>query len=143
MPKWGLVIYRCTYGDDEAWAQFMAHINKRTLDPVAREDRMDMASSLDWSVQEDPTLERASKVEVRRRFRNWVIVEGRKEDGSELEERELHHHPRFNFCIHVDADSLDAVVRRGPQPGDDLEHDARARLNEGYVNIIRADCEWT
>lgn len=27
LPKWSFVVYRCTYGDDESWAQFMSRLN--------------------------------------------------------------------------------------------------------------------
>jgi hypothetical protein len=25
--KWGFVVFRCTYGEDEAWKKFMDHLN--------------------------------------------------------------------------------------------------------------------
>jgi hypothetical protein len=25
--KWGFVVFRCTYGEDEAWKEFMDHLN--------------------------------------------------------------------------------------------------------------------
>lgn len=42
----------------------------------------------------------------------------------------MDHTPRYYFCIHVDADSLDSVVNRGPSPE---EHDFG---KIGYVSLL-------
>ena len=65
--KWGFVIYRCTYGDDEAWQRFMAHLNTRTrLTLQNKYKEGDLFPQIDWTVQEDPSLDEASISEVRR-----------------------------------------------------------------------------
>ena len=45
---------------------FMAIINERTREHLKDEDAEDLMTSLDWSVQEDPSLDGASINEVRR-----------------------------------------------------------------------------
>ena len=64
--KWGFVIYRCTYGDDARWARFMDILNARVRQSLEFEGALDLMNSLDWTVQEDPTLQDASKDEVRK-----------------------------------------------------------------------------
>jgi hypothetical protein len=45
--KWGWVIYRCTYDDDEAWARFKQIINQRSRKTIAESDTPDAADSLE------------------------------------------------------------------------------------------------
>ena len=64
---WGLVIYRCTYGDEAKWARFMTILNERSRAFLKSNDNLeDLMTSLDCSVQEDPSLDGASINEVRR-----------------------------------------------------------------------------
>ena len=53
--KWGFVIYRCTYDDDEKWARFMDHVNTRVRLNLEEEDEGagNLAERIDWDVQED------------------------------------------------------------------------------------------
>lgn len=64
--KWGFVIYRCTYYDDEKWKAFMQILNGHAFHSLTFEHAEDLMASLDWAVQEDPSLDGASKDEVRR-----------------------------------------------------------------------------
>lgn len=140
LQKWGFVIYRCTYGDNDAWDRFMTHMNARK-DAVVRDfyGDEDLAQRLDWSVQQDVSLEGASKDEVRTRFRRWVATNGRAESSRGDEEYQLSsllwENPRFKYCVHVDAASM-ASVLAGPPP---TEPDMK---NVSYVNLIRADEAW-
>ena len=121
----------------------MAIINERTREQLKEENAEDLMTSLDWSVQEDPSLHGASINEVRRscplhsrpyslcvnpankpcyrRFHEWIAASG------------VHRYftPRYEFCIHVDTTALESVFD-GPQPP---EFD-----DEGltYVNLVDA-----
>jgi hypothetical protein len=66
--KWGFVVYRCTYGDDAAWERSMDHLNTRTRLELQSDkyDSGDLFPYLDWSVQEDQSLDEAGIAEVRR-----------------------------------------------------------------------------
>lgn len=66
---WGFVTHRCTYGDDAAWARFMEIFHERALQELQEEGAQDVLPSLDLKVISDPSLEGASKPEVRTRFR--------------------------------------------------------------------------
>lgn len=82
-------------------------------------DYPELMDSLDWSVQEGIALDGASKDEVRDRFRDWVSSSAAAEEmlpGYPSTSTSMLDTPRYNFCIHVDADSLDSVVDRGPPP---------------------------
>lgn len=142
LRRWGFVIYRCTYDDDAAWSRFLDHLNKRK-DYVLKDCYCtpELAARIDWNVQEDPALGGASKDEVRRRFKQWVVSDAcRTEFPADIDDSRLQclltENPRYNYCIHVDADSLDSVINKGPPP---TEPDVR---NISYVNLIRADDAW-
>jgi len=138
LKKWGFVVYRCTYGDDAAWARFMQRLNERNEVIVRRdhENHNGLADRLDWRVQEDSTgLQGASKDEVRRRFRRLVATELAVEEGRGGE-AVLDENPRFNYCVHVDAESMRSVLE--PGDGDPDEEELG-----GYVNLVRADEGWS
>lgn len=136
--KWGFVIYRCTYGDDAAWARFMEIFHERALGDLQDEDAEDVLPSLDLKVISDPTLDGASKRDVQERFRLWTASE---EAQAEKGTREMPMPDvmqlgglaaRYQFCLHVDRDSLESIVTRAPQPPN-IDRDAI-----GYVNVIDA-----
>jgi hypothetical protein len=141
LQKWGFVIYRCTYDDDSAWEHFMHRLNARK-DAVLKDvyDDEHLAHHLDWNVQQDPSLGHATKNHVRARFRTWVATDARAEmptssDYQDKLEGLLHENPRYKYCIHVDAASLQSVLD-GPSAA---EPDLRGI---SYVNLIRADEAW-
>jgi len=78
LRKWGFFVYHCTYGDDEGWARSIKYLNQRK-DYILKDRYQchDLADRLDWNVQSDPSLNGASKDEVRRRFRTWVATDAR------------------------------------------------------------------
>ncbi|THY52903.1 hypothetical protein D6C99_03995 [Aureobasidium pullulans] len=139
---------QCTYDDDEAWAQLMEHIETRTIDSIKSDGiETGMIDRLDLPVIEDPTLEAASKTEVRCRFRKWVLENAQLERASDsdedLRDSLLAMTPSYNFCIHVDAGSLESIVRRDPPILASPATTTGDRSKEGYVNLIRADSGWS
>lgn len=51
--KWGFVIYRCTYANDEDWKRFMDYLNTRTRLNLVREGDEDLFERIDWQIQDD------------------------------------------------------------------------------------------
>lgn len=65
--KWGFVIYRCTYDDDDQWKRFMDHLNTRVRLQLGEEDAAELFERIDWDVQEDrEALDGVSSGEVRK-----------------------------------------------------------------------------
>jgi len=141
LRKWGFVIYRCTYDNDSAWDRFMQNLNARK-DAVLRDtyDDEDLAQHLDWNVQQDPSLDHATKDEVRDRFKAWVATDARAEMPTSAEYRDrlqglLYENPRYKYCIHVDAEAMQSVLDGPPPTKPDLR-------GVSYVNLIRAEQAW-
>jgi hypothetical protein len=63
--KWGFVVYRCTYGDEDAWNKFIAHLDTRVRLNMIEDGCDDLYDRIDWCVQEDPALDDASYSDVR------------------------------------------------------------------------------
>ena len=129
--SWGLVIYRCTYDDNDAWSRFMEIVRRRAHDGLQKENAVELEQSLELTVVEDrDTLNQVSADDVRDRFRTWCS-ETFPQVNAVLHLGDLYPTPRFNFCIMVDEESLRAVLQ-GPPPGQpDLE-------GIGYVIIVHA-----
>lgn len=140
LTKWGWVIYRCTYGDDDAWARFLERFNNH-LAQVLREDYQmepEFFASYECNVQEDPSgLDGATKDEVRRRFRQLRESLVADEIPTNLEDFKkqaaMRENPRFNYCIHVDTEALEQCL----QPLTYVEGTI-----PGHVNLVRADKDW-
>jgi len=64
--KFGFVIYRCTYSDDEKWNRFMEYLNARAKSSIQSWEAPILFQRLDWNIQEDPSLDGADMVEVRK-----------------------------------------------------------------------------
>lgn len=132
--KWGWVIYRCTYGDDAAWARFKRIIEQRSRREIAESDTPEVADSLEWTFVEDAsTLDGASRDQLRARFRAWVPGAARTEQPRS-EDRFVKRNPRYGLFIQVDEDVLRSVVPAPGQPP--LEDDW---WDEGWVNLVDAD----
>jgi hypothetical protein len=64
--KWGFVIYRCTYDDNQKWARFMDHLNTRVRLNLEEDSAGYLDERIDWAVQEDrEALEGAGPRRVR------------------------------------------------------------------------------
>ncbi|KAF2795651.1 hypothetical protein K505DRAFT_416289 [Melanomma pulvis-pyrius CBS 109.77] len=122
--KWGFVIYRCTYGDDAAWEKFMCHLQMRTRLNLETYGESDLFSRIDWSVQQDPSLDEAGSDEVRERFARWVKEGGEKDYWLGT--------PRHRACIRVDKFLLETVLD-GPKPED---FDS---IGTGFVELVSLD----
>lgn len=69
----GLVICRCPYDDDAAWARFKKRIEKRSREAIAESEMPKAAHSPVWTFVEDrESLDCASKDTLRIRFRQWA-----------------------------------------------------------------------
>ncbi|RMY10557.1 hypothetical protein D0867_08356 [Hortaea werneckii] len=97
-----------------------------------------MVDALDWSVQEDPSLDGATKDEVRRRFKEWVNLKAEVPNGFDDFKRQflMRENPRYNYCIHVDSDAMESVTPQPPVLG------GPEGPMPGYVNVVRADEDW-
>ncbi|OAT09935.1 hypothetical protein BDBG_05627 [Blastomyces gilchristii SLH14081] len=115
--RWGWVIYRCTYSDDNAWARFQQIINERSRQRMAEPDvPPEVANNLEWKLVSDPTtLDGASRDQLRARFRTWA-AEARA-TGKHL----------FDW-LEITAEALWSVVEGDP---DDT-------LDGSWVHLVRA-----
>ena len=132
--RWGWVIYRCTYGDDEAWSRFKEIIDQRSRGIIADFGTPEVGDSLEWTFVEDRrTLNGASRDQLRSRFKAWAAKAIRREQPR-AENDETFGVPRYNFFIQVDEGALRSVVYEAPQPPN-MDVDGK-----GYVNFV--DANW-
>ncbi len=121
--KWGWVIYRCTYGDDDAWARFQdlaaqalrRDLRDADLPPI-------IADRADWIfVSDAATLDGASRDALRERFVSWVAEEtSRHTLGGDKSSR-------HTYFVQVDEASLRSVV----------DADAGGSWDNGWINLVR------
>lgn len=132
--KWGFVIYRCTYEDDEGWELFKHLLHERTQKTIQRSDAPEVAHSLEWTFVEDrAALEDASRSRLRDRFNRWAdlaFVTEQPRAHAEAQECPLFGVPRYNYFIQVDEEALKSV----------LAAPRRDSHGEGFVNLV--DSRW-
>ncbi|GAW18022.1 hypothetical protein ANO14919_074910 [Xylariales sp. No.14919] len=112
--KWGWVIYRCSYGDEQAWTTFRRIIEERMHSSIAESDTPELAERLEWTYIEDPmALEGTSPDQVRTRFKAWVADPEAIRTEQPRTERMVHPlgNPRYKFFIHVDDGVLESATR--------------------------------
>lgn len=129
--KWGFVIYRCDYASDETWAKFLAIVKENLDTSLKLAEAEDLKSTLDMTPRKDKkTLDGATVDQVREIFKEWVNSDEAKAEANN-EPYPAYQCPRYQFCVHVDADVLDAVVHRAPKL------DVAEAIRTAYVNLVK------
>ncbi|KAM5467095.1 hypothetical protein MauCBS54593_005715 [Microsporum audouinii] len=132
--KWGWVIYRCTYNDDEAWDRFKKMVYYWSMEEISESESQsfEIAGSMEWTFIEDrKLLEGASRAQLRAHFNAWAKDAIRKEQPR-AEDYHTYGISRYEYFIQVDEAALQSI-KEAPQPP---EYD----FGEGYVNFI--DATW-
>jgi hypothetical protein len=127
--KWGYVIYRCTYSDDEAWNSLIEFLKTDTREWLKENNALDLAEKLDWKIVSDSqVLDGASTDQVRRLFAEWVgSEEARAEQTGAIYNAIT---TRQHFCVHVDAAALDSFVNRK------IRNQKSGTWDYGWVNVV-------
>ncbi|KAG4410648.1 hypothetical protein IFR04_016220 [Cadophora malorum] len=110
-PKFGFVIYRCTYGNNAAWTELLTLIKQEAQTQIKKlgPGRDWLGTHLDWKIVEDSTLDGVSLEQVKSRFDRWsdeIVDESERTSMNVL--RWL---PRFNFCVVVDEKCLASMEK--------------------------------
>lgn len=150
--RWGFMIFRCTYNNNEDWRKFMNLLNEAARSHLEYCGTEELMETLDWNVQEDRVeLDGASKDIVRQRFKQWVAGQRSERSGETESYRPWHADatpitredqrelatfalPRFNYCVQVDEAALKTVLEQAAA-------DFEAWEFESYVNLINIDWE--
>ncbi|WYZ42284.1 hypothetical protein EsH8_V_001179 [Colletotrichum jinshuiense] len=114
--RWGFVVYRCTYDDDDLWNRYLAQLKKNLYDELVEGRRAELLEQyLDWVVIEDrDNLQNASKADVRKHFNQWVS-----QHSAEIARYPLAIDlPRFKHCLYVDQKCLDTLEPFQKSEGD-------------------------
>jgi hypothetical protein len=116
--KWGWIIYRTVYGDDEKWARF----NERFQEQVRREtvildrpsDEPIHIKFLDFPVRSDEAkYNNATTAQLRADFKKWLAEDGGlKEQEMTAEEKwKIRDGMRYRYFIRVDAEAMESVLK--------------------------------
>ncbi|OBR11258.1 hypothetical protein CH63R_03554 [Colletotrichum higginsianum IMI 349063] len=112
--KWGFVVYRCTYDDDELWNRYLAQLKSFCSANLLEKRRAELLEQyLDWVVIDDrATLDNASQPEVRKHFNQWVSEQNVPTlPVTAITNRSPIQLPRFQYCLYVDKQCLDTVIQ--------------------------------
>lgn len=108
--RWGFLVYRCTYSDDDAWQRYMQHFHecvRAGLEYYGRDVLLFKYLEL-IVVDERDTLDGATKSQVREKFRQWSATHREPDQGGPGSTNPFAKRiPMFSFCVHVDQLCLD------------------------------------
>jgi hypothetical protein len=127
--RWGWVIYRCTYADDETWARFRAGVEAHSREDIAQSDAPEIADRLEWTWVEDAaSLDEISTSTLREKFRTWAVneVERQHYDASD--------DVRFRYFVKIDQEVLQSFA-------DTLSSDGLRWSPNAFIKFVDGDWE--
>ncbi|PGH07490.1 hypothetical protein GX51_01791 [Blastomyces parvus] len=160
---WGFVVYRCTYGDEDAWEEMLDLICCHMEDYLAMEDGEQFWDRHELIVMDDKTqLDGASSHVVRDHFNRFVRSEMDKlpklpESEREEEEglrKQIASATRYNFCLFVDDISLESIKHMtepvikvlcrewGPLPAQERGYAIHPNFEDGKTADEKEDVGW-
>jgi hypothetical protein len=112
---WGLIIYRCTYGDDAARETCLRRLNTSIRRSMRFYCGLDLLANdcFKGTVFDDAAqVDGVSTQVVRRHFRDWREKPFRKEQGSCMGHGESvpYYAVRYRFCVQIDKDALQSIL---------------------------------
>lgn len=127
--KWGFVIYRTTYGDNEAWERCKEIIIDRTRWQIRESEAPELLQSLKWTFFEDcQAFEGATTCMLRRHFKSWAKANWRLEQPRGRTDSGQ----RYQFFLRVDRDVLESIIH-APGVGEKLPW-----LEAGHIDLVDA-----
>lgn len=115
--KWGFVIYRTIYDDDDAFQRYMAFLQQsleESLDMAGRKELLLKYHSF-IVVDDKKLLDGATKAQVRNHFVAWVEEQNAAGVIPELARVRKERLPRFNHCLVVDKACMQTFIHYGVQ----------------------------
>jgi hypothetical protein len=110
--KWGFLVYRTSYDDDEAWQRFMDILTRNTEVSLRKAGKLQrLQPYLYWTAMEDRTaFDGASKDAIRDHFRDWVNTRSVERDGPGADHEDLaRYSPRYRVCLYVDKIAMESA----------------------------------
>ncbi|GJC99325.1 hypothetical protein ColKHC_08151 [Colletotrichum higginsianum] len=140
--RWGFVVYRCAYGDDDLWNRYIEQLKKNVHDELVHAGRAELLEQyLDWVIIEDrDTLNNASKANVRKHFNDWVS-EQVAEAG--LQPTSLQMITLFRYCLYIDQKCLDTLEAFQKSEGEPFAQDPIMIHWRPPMVLVVVDRLWT
>jgi hypothetical protein len=109
--KWGFIVYRTTYDDEEAWKRFMDVLTRGADLLLRKSNKQRLQPYLFWTTMEDRNaFDGASKDAIRDHFRDWVSMRTVERDGPGADSADIARtSPRYRVCLYVDKAAVDAA----------------------------------
>lgn len=110
--KWGFVIYRTSYDDDDAFQRYIALLQQEIEEGLDEAGRKELLLQYhNFIIMDDKNLlDGATKVQVRKHFVAWVAEQKAAGVIPELALIEKTKIPRFNHCIVVDKACMHSLI---------------------------------
>lgn len=127
--KWGWVIYRTDYNDDEAWVKFKDIIETESRDHLMScGDAPGLDERLEWVFIEDRmTLDGATIEQLRALFKPWADEAAKGELPSADDfTKDIGRNARYDYFIRADGEAIQSVIEdklhRGKPDSDVVGH---------------------
>lgn len=139
--KWGWVIYRCCYKPEleDTWLAFKRAVVEVESWCVAQSDAPEILKQMDWVFVEDPTLESASRDELKRKFKSWVLNDSGL--SSAARDTSENRGSRYSIFIYVDEEALQSLRGyggKGKTPGQIIALGEEDFSQQRHIKMVRA-----
>ncbi|CEL09803.1 hypothetical protein ASPCAL12932 [Aspergillus calidoustus] len=109
---WGPVLYRSTYKSDTDWAEFLHRLQFRTQRFIDISHTPGLVEGFRFTVLEDEVAFQGATISmIREHFTKWTETAVEEEQGPGARPR---HAQRYRYCLQVDEEALESVVRKSP-----------------------------
>ncbi|KAI8960234.1 hypothetical protein F5Y11DRAFT_330589 [Daldinia sp. FL1419] len=115
---WGMVIYRLSYSDDEAWRRMLTCIRTAIAERLELQDRSDLIACHSPVVVDDPVnFRNLGPDQVREKFAKWATEESERK-WARKRDSNSHHltSTRYNYCLMVDDLCLESFDKMAGAP---------------------------
>jgi hypothetical protein len=109
----GWVIYLTAYANDSDWSRFKQILDTRSCKQIEEFDAPEIAGALEWTFVDDQcTLDGASREQLRTRFRAWATEAINTENPRAIKapQNPFCRISRYSYFIQADEESIRSVV---------------------------------
>ncbi|KAF2228100.1 hypothetical protein BDZ85DRAFT_277963 [Elsinoe ampelina] len=116
LDKWGWVIYRTSYSDQQVWSDFRTFLLERMKQAVGKLGDPVISETVDLTFFDDDAakFDNASREDLRRHFKQWRSAACLREQPRAELYQGIVETPRYEFFFQVDGEVLEQFKREGP-----------------------------
>lgn len=111
---WGLIIYRTSYSNNQAWSQFLQKLNEETREEFEEHNGLDVLEQKANTIMDDAAqFDGMSSLDIREHCKKWVADNYAREQGRPPADSIFPYGgaPRYRYAVQIDEEVLTTMTR--------------------------------